>query len=87
MCSWRPTQFLRANDYVGVSNTNMHLRAELGKTARGLVPHSPDWRGMAEGAESPWFPGSPVYRQEVDRDWGEAFERLTQDLARSFSCT
>ena len=51
------------DDYVGVSNANMHLRAGAGKTARVLVPSPPEWRWMAEGMESPWFPGFSVYRQ------------------------
>ncbi len=74
------------DDYIGVSNTNMHLRAATGKTARVLVPHPPEWRWMAEGKESPWFRGFAVYRQGLDRSWDEAFERLALDLTRSFSC-
>ena len=58
------------DDYVGVSNTNMHLRAAVGKTARVLVPTPPEWRWMAEGKESPWFPGFSVYRQGYDGGWG-----------------
>ncbi len=68
------------DEYVGVSNTNMHLRAGLGRTARVLVPHPPEWRWMAEGEESPWFRGFAVYRQGLDRDWGRAFGRLRKDL-------
>jgi Flp pilus assembly protein TadD len=61
---------LRALDeYVGVSNTNMHLLAGLGKTARVLIPVPPDWRWMRSGQESPWFAGFAVYRQAVDRSW------------------
>lgn len=68
------------DDYIGVSNTNMHLRATVGKTARVLVPSPPEWRWMAEGEESPWFPGFTVYRQGHDGSWGEALDKLSQDL-------
>ncbi len=68
------------DDYVGVSNTNMHLRASTGKTARVLVPAPPEWRWMAEGKESPWFPGFAVYRQGYDGDWTMALEELSVDL-------
>ncbi len=68
------------DDYVGVSNTNMHLRAGTGKTARVLVPAPPEWRWMAEGKESPWFPGFTVYRQGYDGSWEEAFDMLAADL-------
>ncbi len=68
------------DDYVGVSNTNMHLRAAAGKTAKVLVPSPPEWRWMAEGKESPWFPGFTVYRQGYDGRWGETFAELAEDL-------
>ncbi len=68
------------DDYIGVSNTNMHLRAGAGKTAKVLVPAPPEWRWMAEGRESPWFPGFTVYRQGYDGNWEEAFDMLGADL-------
>ena len=72
------------DDYVGVSNTNMHLRAGVGKTARVLVPCPPEWRWMARGNESPWFPGFTVYRQGQNGDWSEGLGRLANDLQASF---
>ncbi len=71
------------DDYVTVSNTNVHLGAGVGRTCRVLIPHPPAYRWMASGDESPWFPGSAVYRQEVNGGWDRAFERLAADLARS----
>lgn len=68
------------DDYVGVSNTNMHLTAAVGRTARVLIPFPPDWRWMLEGDESPWFPGFRVYRQTPEGSWAPAMERLRQDL-------
>ena len=71
------------DDYVCVSNTNVHLRAMIGRTARVLVPFPPEWRWMAAGDASPWFPGSAAYRQGARGEWGPAFERLARDLAAS----
>ncbi|MBI2508645.1 MAG: hypothetical protein HYV99_01175 [Betaproteobacteria bacterium] len=71
------------DDYVGVSNTNMHLMAGLGKTARVLVPCPPEWRWMAWGEESPWFPGFTTYRQRPDGDWNDALAALRRDLAKA----
>jgi hypothetical protein len=68
------------DEYIGVSNTNMHLRAGAGRTARVLVPCPPEWRWMAAGDESPWFPGFRVYRQGPDGDWSGALARLTREL-------
>ena len=68
------------DDYVGVSNTNMHLMAGLGKTARVLVPNPAEWRWMRDGAESPWFPGFTLYRQQQGGAWTGALARLAEDL-------
>lgn len=58
----------------------MHLRAGVGKTARVLVPWPVEWRWMAAGDASPWFPGFAVYRQGTDGDWDAALDRLKNDL-------
>jgi hypothetical protein len=58
----------------------MHLMAGLGRTARVLVPHPPEWRWMVREGESPWFPGFETYRQKVDGDWTPALGRLARDL-------
>lgn len=68
------------DDYAGVSNTNMHLRAGAGRTARVLVPQPPEWRWLAAGDESPWFPGFRIYRQQPDGDWEPALRRLALEL-------
>jgi hypothetical protein len=68
------------DDYVGVSNTNMHLRAGTGKTAKVLMPWPAEWRWMISGRESPWFPGFRIYRQRADGDWKEALTTLAADL-------
>jgi hypothetical protein len=68
------------DEYAGVSNTNMHLRDAVGRTARVLVPFPPEWRWAAAG-NSPWFPGFAVYRQDPGRSWDGALGRLAADLA------
>jgi hypothetical protein len=68
------------DDYVGVSNTNMHLRAAAGRSARVLVPNPAEYRWMAAGAGSPWFPEFSVYRQAPTGSWDAALTRLASDL-------
>ena len=72
------------DDYIGVRNTNMHLRAGTGRTARVLVPRPAEWRWLIAGDESPWFPRFRIYRQKPDGDWGAAFDRLKHDLQAEF---
>lgn len=57
------------DDYYTVSNTNVHLLAGLGRTAKVFVPFPPEWRWLVAGAESPWFPGFRIIRQNPDGSW------------------
>ena len=70
-----------ADDYVGVSNTNTHLRAGLGRPARVLVDFAPEWRWGLRGG-SPWFPGMRTYRAARGGDWTAALAELTRDMRR-----
>ncbi|MEO8441388.1 MAG: tetratricopeptide repeat protein [Betaproteobacteria bacterium] len=67
-------------EYVAVSNTNVHLRAGVGKFTRVLVPCPPDWRWMDAGRTSPWFPACRIYRQSASGDWSTALAGLKGDL-------
>ncbi len=68
------------DEYVGVSNTNMHLRAGIGKSARVLVPFPPEFRWMDAGAASSWFPEFTTYRQAPPGVLGPALTGLINDL-------
>lgn len=57
------------DDYVGVSNTNTHLRAATGGRMTVLVPHPPEWRWGLSGPRSPWFPTATVERQKPGGRW------------------
>lgn len=72
------------DEYVGVSNTNMHLRAAAGRTARVLVPVPAEWRWMQNGRSSPWFPGFAIYRQSLQGNWHAALENLRRDLQMNY---
>jgi tetratricopeptide (TPR) repeat protein len=70
------------DDYVGVSNTNTHLRAGCpGKVARVLVPSNPEWRWGMNGTRSPWFPAFSVYRQDRRYGWAPALSALQRELS------
>jgi len=68
------------DEYVCVSNTNTHIAAGIGTATRVLAPHPAEWRWLPAGDASPWFPGARVYRQDADRSWQAAMQRLAQDL-------
>lgn len=74
------------DEYVGVSNTNTHLRAGLpGRPARVLLGMPSEWRWGLQGASSPWFPGFTLYRRRYDEDWSAALRELRQDLAKKYA--
>ena len=75
------------DEYVGVSNTNMHLRAGVGHVTRVLVPCPPEWRWMYGRRRSPWFPDFPTYRQTTQGDWSAALKTLADDLAAAGATT
>jgi len=75
------------DEYVGVSNTNVHLLAGIAKTARVLVPYPGEWRWMRRPGSSPWFPGFELYRQPQSRDWTGALEKLRADLFKGRNAT
>ena len=68
------------DDYVCVSNTNVHLRAALGLGCRVFVSGSVEFRWMAAG-DSPWFPESRVYRQGPGPDWAAAIGQVVSDFS------
>lgn len=69
------------DEYVGVSNTNMHLMASLGNRARVFVKHPGEWRWMVEGFSTPWAPRALLYRERPDCGWAHAWRELIADLA------
>lgn len=73
------------DEYVCVPNTHMHMRIALGKPCRILEPFPPDWRMGLDGASSPWYPGSRVYRQGKDGSWESALGALGDDLALAWT--
>ena len=66
------------DEYVTVSNTNVHLRAGIGKPSRVLVQQPPEFR-WGLGDKSPFFPDCQVYRQDGDA-WLPALNQLKDDL-------
>lgn len=73
------------DENIGVSNTNMHLRASLNKGSRVLVQTANgDWRWGLQGSQSAWFTESTVYRQSKDHTWDHALGQMQQDLLKIY---
>jgi tetratricopeptide (TPR) repeat protein len=73
------------DDYIGVSNTNMHLLAGLGGRSARVLTHAPaEWRWGIEGKSSAWFPDFSLYRQGSDWSWSEAWDQLRAELEKDY---
>lgn len=70
--------------YVGVSNTNTHLWAGMNRRCHVLVPQPGEWRWMAQGECTPWFPLLNVYRQTRSKAWDGAMDELNSRLRPEF---
>jgi len=69
-----------ADEYVGVSNTNVHLRAAAGRTARVLVPWPPSGAGRAISSARRGFQNFPYTAPTRAAAWSEALRKLASDL-------
>jgi predicted negative regulator of RcsB-dependent stress response len=71
------------DEYVGVSNTNFHLCASIGRTSRVLSKFPPDFRWIPSlDGSTPWFPGATVYQQSPDGSWQDALSKLALELGQ-----
>lgn len=68
------------DDYVAVSNTNVHFAAGLRKPARVMVTSPAEWRWTFAEERSPWFPEAILYREDRGGGWDSALGRLQRDL-------
>ncbi|HEY2630608.1 MAG TPA: tetratricopeptide repeat protein [Usitatibacter sp.] len=62
--------------YAGVSSTNVHIAAGLGRPVAVLVPLPPEWRYGASGDRTPWFDGCRIYREDRKQGWDAALAAL-----------
>ncbi|HYE50158.1 MAG TPA: tetratricopeptide repeat protein [Azospirillaceae bacterium] len=74
---------IRALDMVISVDTGVaHLAAALGKPTWLLLPFAGEWRWLAEGEATPWYPSMRLFRQARRNDWPELAARVAGALAR-----
>lgn len=70
------------DEYVCVSNTNVHLRAAAGRSSHVLVPFPGEWR-WPDGGLSPWFAGTNVFHEHRVDGWSRLADFLRPLLQRA----
>jgi tetratricopeptide (TPR) repeat protein len=54
---------------ISIDTSLVHLAGALGKKVLALLSWCPDWRWLAKGSASPWYPSTTLIRQPTDGDW------------------
>jgi Tfp pilus assembly protein PilF len=71
---------------ITIDNSTAHLAGALGVPTWLLLPSSPDWRWLAEGERSLWYPSMRLFRQAKAGEWeavsADVGERLAQEKPR-----
>ncbi len=62
-----------------------HLAGALGVNVWVALRRGPDWRWLATGDTSPWYPTMRLFRQQQLGDWPQVFRDMADELRRIVS--
>ncbi len=66
---------------ISIDSAVAHLAGAQGKPCWLLLPgYRCDWRWLAEGDTTPWYPHTRLFRQDPDGDWGSVIAALVAAL-------
>lgn len=68
---------------VSVDTSVAHLAGALAKPVSILLPFAPDWCWMLDRDDTPWYPRTRLYRQQLAGDWAAVIGTLRRDLRRN----
>jgi hypothetical protein len=67
---------------ISVDTSTAHLAGAMGKPVWLLSKFDPDWRWLAAGDNSAWYPSMKIYRQSGDKLWQPLLQRVASDLTQ-----
>ncbi len=70
---------------VTVDTLAAHLAAAIGRPVWVMLQKEADWRWMAEGRLTPWYPTMRLFRQERSGDWAGVVSQVALALRREFT--
>ena len=69
---------------ITVDTSVAHLAGAMGIETWILLPFVPDWRWLASGEATRWYPSARLFRQDRSRSWTPVFNRLHEEIQRRF---
>ena len=70
---------------ISVCTSVAHLAGALGQATLVLLPYSADYRWLAEGNTSPWYPSIELIRQDEIENWANVIRQTMHQLKTNFS--
>ncbi|MDB5299493.1 MAG: Tetratricopeptide 1 repeat-containing protein [Phycisphaerales bacterium] len=67
---------------ITIDTSVAHLSGAMGKETWTLLQFAADFRWLAEGDRSPWYPTMRLFRQENFGDWPGVVRRVSDELRR-----
>lgn len=67
---------------ISADSSPVHLAGALGRPAWVMLPFVPDWRWLLGREDTPWYPGTRLFRQPVRGDWASVTAAMAGELAR-----
>ena len=68
---------------ISVDTALGHLAGAIGHPTWLLLAQPPDWRWLLGITDSPWYPGTRLFRQPRPGDWPSAIEAVAEALAEA----
>jgi hypothetical protein len=54
----------------------------MGAPTWTLLAYTPDWRWLTNRADSPWYPGMRLFRQQKNADWPSVIADIKTELLK-----
>jgi hypothetical protein len=67
---------------ISVDSSPVHLAGALGRPVWVMLPKVPDWRWLLERTDTPWYPQTRLFRQDMRGDWSAVIGRLAAELVQ-----
>jgi len=73
---------MACDNIVSTTNATVHLAGSLGADVKVLLPFSARWIWGTKGSESTWYSTVTPYWQDVEGDWGNGLNSVSQSVTR-----